>query len=131
MDLSSNGLGLREKSSSTPHVTPCLSILFLDDEQTEYAMSEILRFITGLRVRLILSSEESKSLEELLFENRYPCTMTTIAACELTKIIKNIRSFDDALTETDLNSSSIHHLCNMWYLQHPSICSLFSGCERF
>ena len=43
---------------------------FIDDEQTEYAMSEILRFITGLRVRLILSSEESKSLEELLFENR-------------------------------------------------------------
>ena len=34
-------------------------------------MSEILRFITGLRVRLILSSEESKSLEELLFENRW------------------------------------------------------------
>ena len=44
----------------------CLNI---DDEQTEYAMSEILRFITGLRVRLILSDEESKSLEELLFEN--------------------------------------------------------------
>ena len=45
---------------------------FPDDEQTEYAMSEILRFITGLRVRQILSNEESKSLEELLFENRYP-----------------------------------------------------------
>ena len=34
-------------------------------------MSEILRFITGLRVRQILTNEESKSLEELLFENRF------------------------------------------------------------
>jgi ribonucleotide reductase beta subunit family protein with ferritin-like domain len=44
-------------------------LISIDDEQTEYAMSEILRFITGLRVRMILSDEESKSLEELLFEN--------------------------------------------------------------
>ena len=37
---------------------------FPDDEQTEYAMSEILRFITGLRVRQILSNEESKSCDK-------------------------------------------------------------------
>jgi hypothetical protein len=55
----------------------------VDDEQTEYAMSEILRFITGLRVRMILSDEESKSLEELLFENGY------IKNCIYANVIQN------------------------------------------
>jgi hypothetical protein len=96
-------------------------------------MSEILRFITGLRVRLILSSEESKSLEELLFENRYQTssTVTIVITYELTMSTRNIRISHATLIETDLNSSLIYHFCNVCYLQHPSIRSLFSGCERF
>jgi hypothetical protein len=96
-------------------------------------MSEILRFITGLRVRLILSSEESKSLEELLFENRYQTSsiVTIVITYELSMSTRNIRRSHTTLIRTDLNSSLIDHYCNMWYLQHPSVRSLFSRCERF
>ena len=52
-----------------PPPAPQEKQMIADDEQTEYAMSEIIRFIAGLRIRQILSKHEAQSLEDLLFEN--------------------------------------------------------------
>ena len=37
---------------------------------SDESMDQILRFIAGLRARLIIDKEETRSLEELLFENK-------------------------------------------------------------
>ena len=47
--------------------------MFSADDNAELAdntLDELLRFITGLRVKRVIQKEESDALEELLFNNR-------------------------------------------------------------
>jgi len=57
------------QAAAVPPAAPQEKQMIADDEQTEYAMSEIVRFVAGLRIRNILTKHEAQSLEDLLFEN--------------------------------------------------------------
>ena len=109
-----------------PPPAPQEKQMIADDQQTEYAMSEIIRFIAGLRIRQILSKHEAQSLEDLLFENGtllYAAYSVAVSASDAEYLAEICRDLAQSLqTEAGRTAceaqDEVLQVCDQLYLAH-------------
>ena len=122
----SNKPNTQTSANVAPPPAPQEKQMIADDEQTEYAMSEIIRFIAGLRIRQILNKHEAQSLEDLLFENGtllYAAYSVAVSASDAEYLAEICRDLAQSLqTEAGRTAceaqDEVLQVCDQLYLAH-------------